>query len=162
VDCLPVHKVHYSSTGARSLTRKQPANRVFGRPANDLQTVVREISLRRNYLCSTSTPKFLYGQNYRSILVPRKGLAIRFCDLAIRPLDRPLNLNSNARGAARKRGGSTLSQAPPRHRSLELYWVARNEHRFIGLSRSVTYSPSRIREGAKIACYYAFAKFQPL
>jgi hypothetical protein len=90
-------QLNWNTNSNPQTTRKQGSWQTCKRPA----TVMREIPLRTNYLYSTSTPRFLHRQNYRSILVSRKGLAIRLCELAIRPLDRPIIRNANLRGAAR-------------------------------------------------------------
>jgi hypothetical protein len=81
--------------------------------------------------------------------------------LEFRPHDRRNKHDANSTRAARKRGGSSMSQAPPRHRGLGFYWGPARDQWFIGVPRPVAYSPSRVKEGASVASYDAFANLQP-
>jgi hypothetical protein len=105
--CLRVENVHYSSSGTRLLTRKQPANWVFGKLAKYQKTILRDILLFETTLCSSPQRLNLQKVSDNSS-ISRRGKEIRFRDLRIRPYNSRINHDANSKGAARKRGGSTL------------------------------------------------------
>jgi hypothetical protein len=94
-------------------TCKAPANGFEGRP-----------TVWEGTIFSSPQRVDLQRDGTLARFISRKDKKFRFRDLEIRPCVRRINHNSYSKEAARKRGGSTMYQAPLRQHSLGLPWGA--------------------------------------